>query len=81
MKPLTAENQILQDIFNATYGTTDWARIFCNDGRIIECAADFWTYASVGDDEDVPALCVEMRNGSRYCITGDEIDHFEIIAD
>lgn len=71
------ETQILCDIDCAS--EENWVKIHCKDGKTIEAFAEFFTYESVGDDENVDALLLTLRDGTHYVIIGDDVKSFEIL--
>lgn len=74
-----ADTQKLIDIFEQTRTARNWARIRCKDGKVLEAYADCFTYETVGDDEDVDALLLELRDGTNCIIIGDDVESFEIL--
>lgn len=69
--------QILCDIDSAS--EDNWIRIYCKDGKRVEAYSEFFTYETVGDDEDVDALLLTLRDGTHYVIIGDDVESFEIL--
>ena len=74
-----ADTQKLVDIFEATRTNRNWARIQCKDGKAIEAFADCFMYETVGDDEDVDALLLELRDGTNCVIIGEDVESFEVL--
>lgn len=74
-----ADTQKLIDIFENTRTKKNWAKIYCKDGDVLEAYADCFTYETVGDDEDVDALLLELRDGTNCVIIGDDVESFEIL--
>lgn len=75
-----ADTQKLIDIFEKTRTERNWARIHCKCGKVIEAFADCFMYETVGDDENVDALLLELRDGTNYIVIGADIESFEIIG-
>lgn len=73
----TPSTQILFDIESAS--EKNWVRIYCKDGKVIEAYANFFTYETVGNDEDTDALVLKLRNNTNYVIIGDDVKSFEIL--
>lgn len=71
--------QILFDIESAS--EKKWVKIYLKDGKTIEAFADCFTYETVGDDEDVDALLLELRDGTNRVIIGDDVESFEVLEE
>lgn len=71
--------QILIDIESAS--EKNWVKVNCKDGRKIEAYADCFTLDTIGDDEDVDALLMILRDGTYYTVAGVDIESFEILEE
>lgn len=79
MYKLNPDSQKLADI--ERYGAGRIVRIYMNTGDTFEGYPLFWTYATIGEDEDVDAMAVKANDGTCRVIAGVEIDHFEVLED